>query len=100
MLVQNDNLPKEPPCLRDMILKECRSHSKSQWGLSHTGELQAVHRNCPGSEGTSHSSAKLPHIITINRSLKKTNKQTTNQRTDQLLYYLSCSHPIISIKKN
>lgn len=32
-------------------------------------------------------------------SLKK-NNQTTNQRRDQLLYDLSCSHPIISIKKN
>lgn len=97
MLVQNDSLPKEPPRLQDMVLEQCRSHSKSQWGLSHAGEPQAVHRNFPGSEGRSHSSPKLPYIITINRSLKK---KTTNQRTDQLLYNLSCSHPIISIKKN
>lgn len=74
MLVQNDSLPKEPPCLQDMVLEQCRSHSKSQRGLSHAGEPQAVHRNFLGSEGRSHSFPKLTHIITINRSLKKTNK--------------------------
>lgn len=38
MLVQNYSLPKEPPRLQDMVLEQCRSHSKSQWGLSHAGE--------------------------------------------------------------
>lgn len=79
MLVQNDSLPKEPPCLQDMVLEQCRSHSKSQWGLSHAGEPQAVHRNFLGSEGRSHSSPKLPHIITINRSLKKKNNKPKNR---------------------
>lgn len=50
MLVQNDSLPKEPPCLQDLVLEESRSHSKSQWGLSHAGEPQAVHRKFLGSE--------------------------------------------------
>lgn len=54
MLVQNDSLLKEPPCLQDTIWEQCRSPSKSQWGLSHAGEPQAVHRDFPGSEGTSH----------------------------------------------
>lgn len=47
MLVQNVSIPKEPPCFQDMVLEQCRPHSKSQWGLSHTGEPQAVHKNLP-----------------------------------------------------